>query len=206
MQLSLRLVTCLTVLVSPLIAQGGHTYPLCGGEHHYRWTQKVDTSLETVTPEPVTVTKILSGWSAPAIGHTQADWCKARIDPEKHVYLLTGWVRFVKEESNDLDWHIELTANRTSPMPSCIVAEILSDEYGDLFAAVRDSFLAVTGRTDVTQKGDTVRPPVKIKVTGAAFYDGWHRSASGTDGNHGHCNKSQRALWEIHPVYRVEHP
>jgi len=31
MQLSFRLVACLTVLVSPLIAQGGHTYPLCGG-------------------------------------------------------------------------------------------------------------------------------------------------------------------------------
>ncbi len=187
--------------VSPALAQ---TYPACGGEHHYRWAQKAETSLVTAAVETTTVGSILAHWTPPSI--TKANWCTARTEPERHVFTLVGWVRFVKDEANDNDWHIELTSNRTSPRTSCIVAEIPSDDYGQLFAVVRDSFLAVTGLSDVRQKGDTIRPPVKIRVTGAAFYDGWHRSASGTDGNHGHCNKSQRALWEIHPVYRVERP
>ena len=192
---------CLSLGVSPARAQ---THPACGGEHHYRWAQKAETSLVTVAVETTTVATILAHWTPPSI--TKGNWCTARTEPERHVFTLVGWVRFVKDEANDNDWHVELTSNATSPRTSCIVAEIPSDDYGQRFAAVRDSFLAVTGLPDVRQRGDTIRPPVRIRVTGAAFYDGWHRSASGTDGNHGHCNKSQRALWEIHPVYRVEHP
>ncbi len=202
----MRSATAITFLyvslgVSPMLAQ---THPACGGEHHYRWAQKADTSLVAVAVETTTVGTILAHWTPPAI--SKGNWCTPRTASEGHLYTLVGWVRFVKDEANDNDWHIELTSNRTSPRTSCVIVEIPSDDYGQLFAVVRDSFLAVTGLSDVRQKGDTIRPAVKIRVTGAAFYDGWHRSASGTDGNHGHCNKSQRALWEIHPVYRVEHP
>ena len=199
----IALATSLVSVSSQVLAQT-HTHPACGGEYHYRWAQKVDTSLQTATPEPVTVTEILRSWAPPAI--TKADWCKGRTEPEQHVYVLTGWARFVKEEADDADWHIELTARRTSPRTSCIVAEIPSDDYGNQFGTVRDDFLQMVGLTDVTQKGDSLKPAVQIKVTGAAFYDGWHRGVSATDGKHGHCNKASRALWEIHPVYHVEHP
>jgi len=200
---SLRVTILLACAVSPALAQT-HTHPACGGEYHYRWAQKVDTLLQTVTPEPVTVTQILTTWAAPAI--TKADWCKARTEPEQHVYVLTGWVRFVKDEVDDADWHVELTANRTSPRSSCIVVEIPSDDYGSQFATVRDEFLQIVGLADVTQKGDSLKPAVQVKVTGAALYDGWHRGASAPDGKHGHCNKSLRALWEIHPIYHAERP
>ena len=188
------------VLCAPALAQ---THPACGSEHRYRWKQKVDTTLTAVAVETTTVGQMLAHWTARAIGH--ANWCTERADRETRVFTLVAWVRFVKEESHDDDWHVELTSNRASPRTSCIVAEIPSDDYGTMFAAVRDSFLAVTGMGGVREKGDTVRPPVKIRVTGPAFYDGWHGSATGARG-HGHCNKSKRALWEIHPVYRIEHP
>jgi hypothetical protein len=203
MMQSLRVTILVACAVSPAVAQT-HTHPACGGEYHYRWAQKVDTLLETATPEPVTVTQILTSWAPPAI--TKADWCKARTEREQHVYVLTGWVRFVKDEVDDADWHVELTANRTSPRTSCIVVEIPSDDYGSQFAAARDEFLQIVGLPDVTQKGDSLKPAVQVKVTGAALYDGWHRGASAPDGKHGHCNKSLRALWEIHPIYRVERP
>lgn len=192
------------VSVASRAAAQTHTHPACGGEYHYRWAQKVDTTLQAATPEATTVSKILKEWASPAI--TKADWCKARTEPEQHVYVLTGWVRLVKEEADDRDWHIELTANRSSPRTSCIVAEIPSDDYGDQFGSIRDEFLQIVGLTDVTQHGDSIKPAVQVKVTGAAFYDGWHRGASAPDGKHGECNKSLRALWEIHPVYRVERP
>ena len=107
----IALATSLVSVSSQALAQT-HTHPACGGEYHYRWAQKVDTSLQTATPEPVTVTEILRSWAPPAI--IKADWCKGRTEPEQHVYVLTGWARFVKEEADDADWHIELTARRTS--------------------------------------------------------------------------------------------
>lgn len=195
---------CLLLLgiCSPALAQG-HAHPLCGGENHYRWAQKVDTSEIAAPVESTTVATILAQWAPPAI--TKSSWCTARTAAEHHVYTVVAWARFAKNET-DTDWHIELTANATSPRTSCIVAEIPADDYGQRFAAVRDSFLAVTHLPDVTDSGTLIGPAVKIRVTGAAFYDGWHRGASGTDGKHGDCNKSNRALWEIHPIFRVEHP
>jgi len=49
----MRSATAITFLyvslgVSPLLAQ---TYPACGGEHHYRWAQKAETSLVAVAVE-----------------------------------------------------------------------------------------------------------------------------------------------------------
>jgi len=199
----MRQLVCLVLAAVAASTAMAQTHPACGGEHHYRWAQKADTSFAAAAVETTTVGAILAHWAPPSI--TQANWCTPRTEPERHVYTLVGWVRFVKDETNDNDWHIELTSSRTSPPTSCIVAEIPSDDYGQLFASVRDSFLTVSGLSDVRQKGDTIRPPVKVRVTGAAFYDGWHRGSNGANG-HGHCNKSARALWEIHPVYRIEHP
>ena len=49
-----------------------------------------------------------------------------------------------------------------------------------------------------------------VQITGAAFYDGQHRRMTRkhdqTDGGHGRCNASVRALWELHPVYEVRRP
>src|SRR6266511_1957420 len=136
--------------VAPSLAQA---HPACGGEHHYRWAQKADTSLVTAVVETTTVGTMLAQWTPPPI--SKGNWCTARTEPERHVFTLVGWVRFVKDEANDNEWHIELTSNRTSPRTSCIIAEIPSADYGQLFAAVRDSFLAVTGLSAVRQKGDT---------------------------------------------------
>jgi hypothetical protein len=46
-------------------------------------------------------------------------------------------------------------------------------------------------------------------VIGPAFFDAEHRGAKGSGkppSGHGHCNASDSALWEIHPVYVVQQP
>ena len=52
-----------------------------------------------------------------------------------------------------------------------------------------------------------VREPLAVRIRGAPFFDGQHRRTTRkrdvTDGGHGRCNSSLRALWEIHPVYAV---
>jgi len=59
-------------------------------------------------------------------------------------------------------------------------------------------------------KSGVLAKPVAVQIVGAAFFDGHHRAGARRrdpiDPKHGRCNSSLRALWEIHPVYRVERP
>src|SRR6266581_4379191 len=119
--------------------------PLGGGaqacrEPHYRWTQKTDTALADVAPQPTSVAVILATWAPPRLG--PRDRCAPRSDHELETYSVTAWVR--------------------------------------------------------------------AGISGAAFFDGQHRRggrrSEQIDGAHGRCNSSVRALWEIHPVYRVTSP
>jgi hypothetical protein len=44
---------------------------------------------------------------------------------------------------------------------------------------------------------------------GAAFFDGYHQKKTSTGkhaSQHGRCNSSLSALWELHPIYAVTAP
>jgi len=50
---------------------------------------------------------------------------------------------------------------------------------------------------------------VQATFTGAAFFDGYHQKQTSTGkhaSQHGRCNSSIHALWELHPVYDVKAP
>lgn len=176
-------------------------------EPHYRWTQKVDTSLVTVSPATVSVTTILATWAPPELG--PRDRCAPRGERERQTYELVAWVRRVDKFKDDGDWHLELTEAADSPADSCIVAEIPARRYGAVYTRARralDSLIA--GST--LRRGGVLRPPVRARIMGLAFFDGQHRRggrrSDRIDGEHGRCNTSVRALWEIHPVFRVAPP
>ena len=91
------------------------------------------------------------------------------------------------------------------------MAEIPPEEFSgnyvnaraDLDQILQDAGITLDSRGDLSQ-------PIRVRVIGAAFFDGQHRGREGrrhlTDGNHGRCNSSARALWELHPVYWVLEP
>ncbi len=176
-------------------------------EPHYRWTQKTDTSLAALSPHPTSVTAILAGWAAPNIA--SRDRCAPRADRELQVFALTGWVRRVEKVKDDGDWHIELTEGAASPVDSCVVVEIPAPKYGSRYALARAALDSLLGGRKI-RKGGALEQPALVRVAGAAFFDGQHRRggrrSDETDGGHGRCNSSVRALWEIHPVYRVITP
>ena len=174
---------------------------------HYRWAQKIDTSLATLAPQPASAVAILGTWEPPHLG--AQDRCAPRAGPELQVYRLTGWVRRVDKVKEDGDWHIELTERADSPVDSCIVVEIPAPRYSPRYGRARatlDSLIA--GRT--IRRGGALHRPVRAGITGTAFFDGQHRRegrrSDESDGEHGRCNTSVRALWEIHPVYEVTRP
>ena len=173
-------------------------------EPHYRWTAKTDTTLASVAPQPTSVTAILTTWAPPDLA--ARDRCAPRASRERHVYRLTAWVRLVDRKQDDGDWHIELTARADSPADSCIVTEIPLSQYGVRYERARAALDAAVGARKIGRTG-VLRAPVRVQITGAAFFDGQHRGggrrSDKIDGEHGRCNSSVRALWEIHPVYSV---
>ena len=174
-------------------------------EPRYRWSAKIDTTLAAVTPRPASISEMLQSWEAPAV--TARDWCAPRAARELGVYRVRGWVRRLETSKDDGDWHIELTERRDGPPDSCIVAEIPLGKLGSVYRQARaDLRLLVADRR--RSKNGVLAQPIAVQLVGAAFFDGHHRARRRViiDPKHGRCNSSLRALWELHPVYRVEPP
>lgn len=199
---ALFLVVMLALPATRVRAQGA----ACA-EPRYRWSAKTDTSLAALTPQPVAIPFVLGSWEPPPL--TSRDRCAKRDGRELALYSLSGWVRRVEKIKDDGDWHIELTDRRDSPTDSCIVVEIPPAKLSARYAQARADLDALLG-TKKAVKNFSLADPVRVRITGAAFYDGQHRRGTPErnriDGRHGRCNSSARALWEIHPVYRVERP
>jgi len=176
-------------------------------EPHYRWSEKTDTSLRSLPATEVDVTDVL-GWAPRSL--TKLDKCAARMGRELQVYSVTGWIRRIRLHELDGDWHIELTEEETSPVTSCIVVEIPAPSYGVLYGQARADLKTLVDTTALSTRGDLALP-VQVLVTGAAFFDGYHQKKPAGGGaarasQHGRCNSSVRALWEIHPIYKVQAP
>ena len=170
---------------------------------HYRWNQKIDESQASQTATKVSITTMLNSWAVLPFTSAKQYHCIAREAQELRVYSVTGWVRRVRRNEADGDWHIELTAAQTSPVASCIVVEIPSGSGN--FSQARTNFDALVGSTSTGD--EDFNQPVRLRFIGPAFFDGEHRGAgSNPPHGHGRCNSSTRALWELHPVYFVKHP
>ena len=171
---------------------------------HYRWAVKTDTALASRPAAVTTLAAILTRWTVPPLG--PRDRCAARAGRELSVYTVHGWIRRIERSKDDGDWHMELTTGPTTPPESCIVAEIPLAELGAVYARARTRLDSLLADRKLDKDGD-LRSPLAVWITGAAFFDAQHRRTTrkhdGTDGGHGRCNTSLRALWELHPVYDV---
>lgn len=178
---------------------------------HYRWAQKTEESLASTVARHTNITSILTHWSLPDITGANVYKCAERVGNERHVYSVLGWIRRVKRNEDDGDWHIEVTVRANTPVDSCMVVEIPPADLSGLYVNARHDLDSLESRNGVTENdsGD-VSQPFRVRVIGAAFFDGQHRGGAerrdSTDGHHGRCNSSARALWEIHPVYWVQEP
>lgn len=174
---------------------------------HYRWDQKTDTTFAKASSTSVDVSDVLA-WAPRTL--TRKDKCAARVGHEKKVYEVTAWVRRIRLHETDGDWHIEITEEEDSPVAAnCMIAEIPDPQYGAVYAQARHALAGLVDTTSLSHAGDL---PAAVQVTfvGTAFYDGYHQKklANGKTQavQHGRCNSSASALWELHPVYQVEAP
>jgi hypothetical protein len=197
--------TLVAILLTLLAAATGRAQTCT--DAHYRWTVKTTTAQQGAAATATTPAAMLT-WT-PLDLYRQTPDCTPRADHETTLYAVTGWARElrVQKAPGDLDWHIELTQTAKTKSSKCIVVEIPDPQYGSVFAAARQDFLDLI--INSTIKNKRIVPPVRVTVTGPAFFDAEHRGARGTTKpphGHGHCNASSSALWEIHPVYQVTAP
>ncbi len=169
-------------------------------EPHYRWSEKVDTTLQARPATPADIAAILTDWAPLSL--TSKDRCAPRVGREDSVFTVVGWVRRLKLYEADGDWHIELTEARDTPVGSCIIVEIPAERYGVVYGLARAALAALVDTTQLGPAGD-LHSSVRVQFTGAAFFDGFHQQQAS---QHGRCNSSLRALWELHPVYTVTPP
>jgi hypothetical protein len=193
--------------VGGLLASRSSTPPQRCDQPHYRWDVKTDTSLAGRPAVQTTIMDILTRWTPPSLG--PGDGCAPRAGRELNRYVVRGWVRRIEKKKDDGDWHIELTAAATSPAESCLVVEIPLPRFGAVYRRARSQLNALLVARHLDNDGD-LDTPLEVRIAGAAFYDGQHRRTTSrrdqTDGGHGRCNTSLRALWEVHPVYDVRTP
>jgi hypothetical protein len=192
---------CLATFATPAKSQ------LCRAPH-YRWAEKTSTALFASPVRAVTIGTILTQWNLPPIGPGPGYWCAPRVAAERVVYAVTGWLRLADTVKSDGDWHLELTETPTDDVDDCIVVEIPEPKYDARFGQARAALDSLLRSSRIKRHGQ-IAQPVHIRVIGAAFFDGEHvhgvRHLARAQG-HGRCNGSLRALWEIHPVFRVERP
>lgn len=173
----------------------------------YRWPEKVDLSLATLTSKHAYVGTILSSWSLPDLWAGNSYNNAPRQGRELSVYYIFGWVCRIDTTEDDCDWHIEITSTKTGNAAKCVVVEIPKGSGNGLFDEARAEFQALAGGPP---HDGVVSPAVRMEFIGPAFFDSHHRGAKATNPNgahsHGQCNSSARALWEIHPVYWVLAP
>src|SRR2546426_971152 len=91
-------------------------------EPFYRWSEKIDESLASVTPRHTSIATMLGQWAPLAL--MRHDECAARAGRELRTYSVIAWIRRVKKRETDSDWHIELTSQANSSPTTCVVAEI----------------------------------------------------------------------------------
>src|SRR5438046_7583716 len=136
-------------------------------EPHYRWSEKTDTALATVAPQPTSVSAILASWAPPDLG--ARDRCAPRASRELEVYSMTAWVRRVDKVKDDGDWHVELTDLADSPVDVCVVVEIPAPRYSPRYAAARAALDSLIGDRTTRRRGRPARPS-RARVRGGPCF------------------------------------
>jgi len=144
-------------------------------------------------------------WSAPTgIADSKTRRSNEPIDDrEKQVYTLEGDLWRVIVEDNDCDFHFELTTPGHSKTAPRVIVEI---PQGLAYASTRENIiqeLTANGYSLSVGKSITMDEPLRVSVTGYAFYDSAHYSKKNPQKGHSHGTAYVGTLWELHPVWKV---
>jgi hypothetical protein len=166
--------------------------PDCHGD--YRFTVKADTAAPDTLAGDLTPSAVLAWPGVPATVGRRA----LRTGRETAFYAVTGRVTHVKAEP-DGDLHVQL-----ADTAGTVVVEV---PLGPPWCALRATVLGWTTSTLPfrTSRDLPLRVHPTVRVVGKAFYDGEHHRTDDPTGNRRRVLGGETAaVWEIHPVMRLE--
>ena len=120
------------------------------------------------------------------------------------IYEITGDLWRVKPESNNCDFHLEISAPGQLKTANRIIVEL---PQGPLFLAARQKLideLIANGYDPAVDKPLDLDEPLRIKVIGLPFYDSAHYSKKNPKRGHGHGTAKVGTLWELHPFWDIQ--
>ena len=164
-----------------------------------RWDMKTRPS-SSAAEQSLSVNQMITGavpMSLPSSARTSNVPIHQRETDQK-VYRLTGWVRAVRLQDNDCEFHVEVASTAAEGSPRVIV-EIPQKEETAARTLMSLVGMASGGQTKTLSPAKAV----KLQFVGYAFLDQWHQTNPATKTGHGHGGNEVKTLWELHPVWEV---
>ena len=174
------------------------------GTRHYRYAAKHETDFDKYPKSDVDITSVtIFKWQkhysklTKVITEKSRTMARLKSTPEDTLYILKGWLYFVKDEGAgsdpDCDYHIEIGLKKPSGQRA--VVEITKNNCA-LQKKVADYLIALgyhwKNRAIELAKG------IRCTVVGLGFYDGAHPPSQ-----HGRATTAGSS-WELHPVKSLE--
>jgi len=142
------------------------------------------------------------------------------IDPrEEEVFEVQGDLWRIAQEANDCDYHLELSLPGKSVNADRVIVELPSDPGSNSARQAVLTALEASDRLKLENNGEVLLTnPLRLKLTGYAFFDGFHYSPRFDPAHPGKCHftkaqKLQRGnghgtcrvgtLWELHPAWKA---
>jgi len=119
--------------------------------------------------------------------------------PEDSLYILKGFMWFVKQEDNDCDLHIEIGTKDSAA--TRIIVEVPKENQelqNKIFEKLESLHLKIVNCTISNPKKAHFKTPLPVIIVGLGFYDASHKP----DTNHGDAH-SKKYSWELHPVKEI---
>ncbi len=146
----------------------------------YPWQRKYSTVTQTITTNPLSQRK--------------------KKTPEDSLYILKGYMWFVKQEGNDCDFHIEIGPKNSNG--TRIVVEVPQENTAlqdKIKQKLSDLQLFIMGCNTQNSTKAHFKQGLLVVVTGLGFYDASHKPNT----NHGDAH-TKIYSWELHPVQDIE--
>jgi hypothetical protein len=123
-------------------------------------------------------------------------------DREGRAFRLDALLWLAKVSDDDCDIHLELSGLGGNKKSYRVIAEIPNDEaYWPTWEKMLRKVAEL--KKAKLMSGKDLKRPLRVRLTGLAFYDGAHARKDEFLVGHGHGGKLVATLWELHPVWDV---
>lgn len=195
----------------------------CHGPGTERWPIKVSVAAgaDVSNPKTVNLDALLALEDVPGVRNNDSRFQATRIPAftnslnakEGDILQTTGWLYLVATESDDCDYHIQISnqARTTTDKPTaddnCIVVEAPKPDFVDdadlkqTLSTLRDFIKTkILKGNEPSNTGSVMVHPVCVRVAGQLFYDDAHLKKNGESELRGKKGMSSKTLWELHPI------